>query len=131
MCIHKLLFLAICGAAGTLARFGLTGLVHRWYGEPTPIATIAVNGLGCLIFGLIWGLTEHRFGSGHAVSLALLVGFCGALTTFSSFGFDSHQLAHHSGLFWMGGYIAAQNIIGIMLLFMGIGMAQLLTRTGF
>ena len=130
MWTQKILLLAVGGAAGTLARFGLTDLVHRVNGQPTPLGTILVNALGCLIFGFIWAATEQKIAPGPIASLALLAGFCGAFTTFSTYGFEVHYLARHSGLTSTAAYILAQNVIGIALLFFGVWLGRVCIGAG-
>ncbi len=88
----KLLALCIAGALGTLARYGLQGLVQRWAGGSFPWGTLAVNALGCLAFGVIWTVASDRGLIGPQMRTILLVGFMGAFTTFSSFVFETAQL---------------------------------------
>ena len=58
---RKLLLIAFAGAAGTVARFWLSGAVYRLLGPDFPWGTWAVNTIGCLLFGLVWVLSEERF----------------------------------------------------------------------
>ena len=57
---QKLVLIAMAGACGTLARYGLAGLVQRWSGAGFPWGTVVVNILGCLLFGII-GHSEFIF----------------------------------------------------------------------
>lgn len=56
---QKICLLALAGACGTLARYGLAGAVHRWVGSGFPWGTAVVNMLGCLLFGIIWAARVH------------------------------------------------------------------------
>ena len=85
----QLLWIALAGAAGTLARYGLSAGVQRWTPDHLPYGTLAVNLLGCLLFGLALTLIRERGWVGHQASLAILVGFLGAFTTFSTYAFES------------------------------------------
>ena len=125
-----ILFLAMGGAAGTLARVGLTGWVNHLHGSPWPWGTFAVNALGCFLFGFIWSLADSRFDLGDAARLAILGGFCGAFTTFSTFAFDSHALADKHGLYWAASHILAQNVAGIALVFVGLWLGRVATGPG-
>ena len=51
--LQKLLLMALAGAAGTLARYGLGGLVQEHTGKIFPWGTVVVNLLGCLAFGVL------------------------------------------------------------------------------
>ena len=108
------------GAMGTLARVGLSAAVQRWHGGPWPLGTLAANGLGCLLFGLLAGAAAASGRWPPAVTLALLGGFCGAFTTFSTFGHDAHRLATAAGLVQAGGLVLAHVAVGLGL--MGVGL---------
>lgn len=92
MSMNTWLSLAIGGVAGTLARFALVGFVTRTFGADFPYGTLAVNLSGCFLIGFLATLADEKFLIGPAASLLLIVGFCGAFTTFSSFIFESVQL---------------------------------------
>jgi CrcB protein len=63
----RLLLLAAAGAAGTLCRYGLAGLVQSGLGTRLPWSTLVVNVLGCLVAGILFGLFESRWAfSGEA-----------------------------------------------------------------
>ncbi len=81
-----LVWMAIAGATGTLARYGLQGLVQARAGT-FPWGTLVVNIAGTLAFGLVWGLIEDKIPStpsAPAVRMVVLIGFMGAFTTFCS-----------------------------------------------
>ena len=59
--IQKLAWLALAGAFGTLARYGLAGFVQRINGASFPWGTVAVNLTGCFLVGLLWTLFENRW----------------------------------------------------------------------
>lgn len=56
----KVLLLLTGGAIGTLARYGLSGLTHKFFEGTFPLGTLMVNLAGSLIIGLIWGLWESN-----------------------------------------------------------------------
>jgi len=89
---YKLMGLAVAGACGTLARYGLAGLVQRGQHIGSPWGTLTVNVLGCFLFGLIWTLTQQRFLVSPETRAILLVGFLGSFTTFSAFLFETDQM---------------------------------------
>ena len=59
--MQKILWLMVAGAAGTLARYGMGGLVHRLIKTSFPWGTLVINGTGCLLFGLVWSATAEHF----------------------------------------------------------------------
>jgi CrcB protein len=87
--VTKILVLAVAGALGCLTRYAASGLVQRWSGTGFPAGTAAVNLIGALGFGLVWGILEKRVGLGPLWRLALLTGFMGSFTTLSTFAFET------------------------------------------
>ena len=88
----QLLWIALAGAAGTLARYGLSAGVQRWTPDHLPYGTLAVNLLGCLLFGLALTLVRERGWVGHQAAVAITIGFLGAFTTFSTYAFETAEL---------------------------------------
>ena len=118
--LTKFLMLALAGAAGTLARYGISTLTHKLFAGVFPWGTFAVNMLGCLFFGLVWSLTESRLIIAGEMRLIVLVGFMGAFTTFSTFAFESaHMLRTEQ---WALALInlTVQNIVGVILILLGL-----------
>ena len=88
--IMNFLSVAIGGALGAMARYGVGLALSSGY--PTFIATLSVNVVGCALMGVMAASLAHiPFLQGAGRSL-IMVGFLGALTTFSSFAFDSFTL---------------------------------------
>ncbi|MCC7075116.1 MAG: CrcB family protein [Deltaproteobacteria bacterium] len=79
----RVLLIAAGGAAGTLLRYGFSVWLAA-PGRPFPLPTLVVNALGCFVLSLIAGLTLKGLALPADVRLALSVGFCGGLTTYSS-----------------------------------------------
>ena len=99
------------GSAGALARYGL-GL---WL-EPVggiPVATVAANLAGSAILGVLAGLSAGRAGRGVAWAL-LGVGFAGALTTFSTFAWESLGILGERGPAVAALYAAGSIVAGLV-----------------
>ena len=122
---QRLTWLAVAGAVGTLARYGLSGMVQRLQPTLFPWGTFAVNGLGCLLFGIIWALAEERMIISGQTRLILLVGFMGAFTTFSTFAFETSQMLDDSQWLFAAANLLVQNVLGIALVLLGIAMGRL------
>lgn len=80
------------GAAGTLARYVFSLGVYRVCGAGFPYGTLAVNLTGCFVMGVLVALSEGKFALGSQARILLMIGFCGAFTTFSTFIFETSQL---------------------------------------
>lgn len=122
---ERILYLGIAGSLGTLARYGLSGLVQKASSDSFPWGTFAVNIAGCLLFGIIWALTAEKMVMGQEVRTIILTGFMGAFTTFSSLISDSGQLLAASKWMLGLGNIALQSIAGIALFFIGLSLGRL------
>ena len=90
--MKTILILGLSGALGTLARYSLSGLVYRIFGSRFPYGTMAVNLLGCLVLGFLAALAEVRLSLTPQARLFLMIGFCGAFTTFSTLIYESFNL---------------------------------------
>jgi CrcB protein len=110
---YRLLVLAIGGAIGTLARYGLNGVIAAR--APTfPLGTMIVNITGCFAIGLLAALSlrsEWR--------LFLMVGLCGGYTTFSSFGLQTLDLARDSEWLFVAGNVLGSNALGLLAVYLG------------
>ncbi|MEM7806796.1 MAG: CrcB family protein [Planctomycetota bacterium] len=88
------LWVAIGGAMGALARFGVSELVAKVIGRGwVPAATLLVNVVGCLVIGYV----ARRHAEGDVAWLIanrplVVAGVCGGLTTFSTFGLEVVEL---------------------------------------
>src|ERR1700756_3191623 len=88
----KIFLIALFGAVGTLARYGLQGVVQFRMGSVFPYGTLLINLSGCFLLGLIGQLTLNRMLVSADVRMAIAVGFFGGYTTFSSFGWETAKM---------------------------------------
>ncbi len=124
--LARILFIAAGGGIGALARYGLSGLVHRVIEASYPLGTFVVNVAGCFLFGFVWTIFEDRLLLSGDMRTAILVGFMGSFTTFSTFIFESNQLMRESQFLLTGLNIAGQVIIGFVALYAGMLLARML-----
>ncbi len=120
----KLAWLAAAGALGTLARYGLGGLVQRLVPATFPWGTLVVNGLGCFLFGLVWTLARERSLIGSDTQGIVLVGFMGAFTTFSTYAFETGAMVHEAQWARAAANLLAHNVGGLLLFFLGIAAGR-------
>lgn len=97
--LQKLLLVGTGGFIGAILRFLLTEFGRRLQPQ-LPIGTLIANisGTFLLAFILFSILQNKWFNDDHRLFLG--VGLCGALTTMSSFIFESHELFHLKGMGW-------------------------------
>lgn len=81
------------GFLGAVARYAVSGAVHRFTGFPAfPYGTLVVNLAGCAAIGLLAGWVETRQVLGPEARLFLFIGVLGSFTTFSTFGYETLAL---------------------------------------
>ncbi len=88
----KIVSLIVGGALGTTLRYFFSGTIYRLAGSDFPYGTLAVNVAGCFIIGFLVSITETKFILGPNGKILLMVGFCGAFTTFSTFILETANL---------------------------------------
>lgn len=113
-----LLLVAVGGATGAVARYGLSVLLPAAPGG-LPVATLLTNLLGCLLLGLLVG--RHRE---HPVLRPLLgTGLLGGFTTFSTLALQSDRLLAHDPVVGLA-YLAATTAGGLLLAALGLRLAS-------
>jgi CrcB protein len=123
---RKLALLALAGALGTLARYGLGGLVQRLRDGEFPLGTLAVNCTGCFLFGVVWSLAEERMLIRGETRAIVLIGFMGAFTTYSTYAFETAEMLRDSEWWLAAANLALQNVLGITCVFLGLAAGRLL-----
>ena len=123
--LQKMILLACAGALGTLSRYALAGMVHKFTGHTFPFGTMLVNIIGCFLAGLIWSLAEGKITLSGEMRIIILVGFMGAFTTFSTYILESGELFRNAqyGLAFVN--VLTQNIVGLSAMFAGIFLGRI------
>jgi len=80
------------GALGAVLRYSISSGIYNWFGRSFPYGTLVVNVLGSLAIGILSILLVQKFNVSQEVKLGLVVGVLGALTTFSTFSWDTLHL---------------------------------------
>jgi CrcB protein len=120
----RLTLIAFFGAIGTLARYGLQGVVQIRTTSTFPFGTLLVNLSGCFLLGLIGQFTLNRLVISPDWRVAIAVGFFGGYTTFSSFGWETAKMLEDGEWARTTVYVAASVVAGLLLSVAGIRLAN-------
>ena len=94
----QLLTIAGGGALGAVLRFGMSSYVYRLLGRDFPYGTLAVNMVGSLLMGILFVLFVERGLVSAEWRSAIIIGFLGAFTTFSTFSIETLMLVESGEL---------------------------------
>lgn len=124
--MNKILLLAGAGVAGTLSRYFLVVGAQRLTGGFFPVGTLLVNLVGCLLIGFLGAMLTGPFLVRDEYRIAVMVGFLGAFTTFSAFGYETFRLLNE-GQKWLAlANIGLNNVLGLALVWIGYRTAGVL-----
>lgn len=120
----RLFLIALFGAMGTVARYGLQGIVQTRVATTFPYGTLLINLTGCLLLGFLGQLTLNRMLISSDLRMAMAVGFFGGYTTFSSFGWETAKMLEDGEWLRATTYVLASVIAGLLLSLAGIRLAN-------
>jgi CrcB protein len=118
----RLLYVALGGALGSMARDLISSSINRGTPAPSPRGTFFVNVIGCLVFGLFAGLAERRLPLSASTRAFLFVGVLGGFTTFSSFANDTFQLLGQAAMLRAAANAAGQVFVGVFAIWVGYAL---------
>jgi len=99
----RFLWICLAGAAGTGARYALSGWVLLAAGTAFPYGTLAVNVIGSFVLGAIMHAALATNWIAPAFRLALTTGFLGGFTTYSTFNYETLRYFQESA--WLYGFL--------------------------
>ena len=116
--------IAIGGALGAMARYGVSTLVFDASAQRFPYATLSVNVLGSFAMGFLFVIIAEKAMLPPVMRSMLMVGFLGAFTTFSTFSLDALGL-------WQNGHLLMALVYAlgtVVLCLAAVGLGVWLTR---
>jgi CrcB protein len=115
------LWVALGGALGSVARFGLNGLISARFGETFPWGTLIINVTGSFLIGLFAAFTDPdgRYLTPPGVRQFLMIGVCGGYTTFSSFSLQTLNLVRDREWLYAGGNVVLSVILCMIAVWLG------------
>jgi CrcB protein len=116
--------IALGATPGAISRFWVIKIAQQWFGDRY-YGTFFVNVLGCLVIAWVMTATEARFKHwAREVRLVVATGFCGAFTTFSTFGLEIATWLQQGKIELALGYSVVSTIAGLVGILLGVAMAK-------
>ncbi len=113
----------IGGGLGAISRYYVS-ISMKTHNLSFPFATLSVNIIGSLILGFAAALFWKNESLHHSLKLALVVGFCGGLTTFSTFSWETFDLIKNGEILLAIIY----TIISVLICILAISLGAFLSR---
>ncbi len=117
--MYEYLAVGLGGFFGAMARYGLSGWINRQFTPSFHYGTLVVNVIGSFCLGALMFLAEERAALSPQAKLCLCVGFMGALTTFSTFGFETMSLIRQRELLQASANIGANVVLAVIAVLLG------------
>ena len=130
---RAVLAVAIGGAAGSLARYGMNIFVQNQVSGEFPAGTLIVNVSGSILLGFLMRFALDTTSLSPEVRLLLTTGFCGGYTTFSTFSYDTLLLLQRAAYARASLYVLGNVVLSISGAALGFEVARrlvLMARKG-
>jgi len=128
MVLYSYLFVALGGALGAMARFGLNVFLQR--DVDFPWGTLSANLIGCFVMGILAQLIASTTWFNDAgiipdqYRLLFAVGFCGSFTTLSAMVLELNTMIQKNELFYSFSYLVGTLVGGFACFYVGVVMAR-------
>lgn len=121
----NVILVSIFGVLGVLTRYS-ADIFWADKNHIFPIATLVVNIVGCFVAGFMFTILSKKFFLPEQVSSAIIIGFCGGLTTFSGYCLQSLSIMQRGDVLKALAFILLSVVLGILTILLGIKSATYL-----
>ena len=124
--MSRILFLiGTGGLIGSIARYLTASYFTKVFPSAFPYGTFIVNVVGCLIIGIVFGLSERFSWLTPEWRFFLATGICGGFTTFSSFAYENIKLIQEGNFLVFAAYSIASFALGLLAVFIGLTLTKI------
>jgi CrcB protein len=122
----KITSVAVGGALGAVARhlINISPLANVF--QKFPLPTFLINISGSFLIGFLLIVLTDKVQVSEALRMAVIVGFLGAFTTFSTFEMEIYGLMKNGNLFLTSIYLLASLVAGFLGVALGVNLGRLL-----
>lgn len=124
--IKNILLVGLGGGLGSILRYLCQKWIYNLYPHPFPWGTFMVNLGGCLVIGILFGISEKTSALSPEWRLLLTTGFCGGFTTFSTFAYENMMLLRNGDLTYFLLYTLLSIVLGVAGVFGGVALVKLI-----
>jgi CrcB protein len=124
--LKTLLFIGSGSFLGGIARYLTSRVVQGSMASSFPFGTFTVNLIGCLLIGIIFGLSERTSWINDEWRIFLTVGFCGGFTTFSTFANENMALLRDGNFLHFTLYTGLSVFLGLAAVYFGNAITKLI-----
>ena len=123
--MKQFLLVFIGGGLGSLLRYIISRTFNTYF-QHFYLGTFLVNIIGCLIIGLVLGISFKSNLLSQNQTLLLTTGFCGGFTTFSAFALENQNLLKSGEILHFSFYTIASIAVGVFAVILGLWLSKLM-----
>ena len=123
--MKQFLLVFLGGGLGSLLRYIISRTFNTYF-QHFYLGTFLVNIIGCLIIGLVLGISYKSNLLSQNQTLLLTTGFCGGFTTFSTFALENQTLLKSGEILHFSLYTITSIAVGILAVILGLWLSKLM-----